>query len=285
MRFFYFLIILSFTLNSCASKTYYLSKQLNEISGIDDAFHGVYFSINDSGDDSFVYLIKDDGSVLHKMFVSGAENIDWEDLSSDGDFLYIGDIGNNRNQRKDLMVYRVPINNSWIFYFFDRKLNHNLPDTVIAEPYALNYPDQMMFPPEGSQMNFDSEALTFADGKLLILSKDRSKPYKGICKIYEADLSNNLLEVKLFQEIQLKGVSWLTGSVTGCDYFNNKLYLLTYKRLYVFERRKNQFELVRQKNLGALQQWEGICVDSEEQIRIVAEKSRLGKQKMKIIKL
>ena len=285
MRFFYFLIILSFTLNSCASKTYYLSKQLNEISGIDDAFHGVYFSINDSGDDSFVYLIKDDGSVLHKMFVSGAENIDWEDLSSDGDFLYIGDIGNNRNQRKDLMVYRVPINNSWIFYFFDRKLNHNLPDTVIAEPYALNYPDQMMFPPEGSQMNFDSEALTFADGKLLILSKDRSRPYKGICKIYEADLSNNLLEVKLFQEIQLKGVSWLTGSVTGCDYFNNKLYLLTYKRLYVFERRKNQFELVRQKNLGALQQWEGICVDSEEQIRIVAEKSRLGKQKMKIIKL
>ncbi len=285
MRFFYFLIILSFTLTSCASKAYYLSKQLNEISGIDDAFHGVYFSINDSGDDSFVYLIKDDGSVLHKMFVSGAENIDWEDLSSDGNFLYIGDIGNNRNQRKDLMVYRVPINNSWMFYFFDRKLNHNLPDTVIAELYALNYPDQMMFPPEGSQMNFDSEALTYADGKLLILSKDRSKPYKGICKIYEADLSNNLLEVKLLQEIQLKGVSWLTGSVTGCDYFNNKLYVLTYKRLFVFERRKNQFELVRQKNLGPLQQWEGICVDSEEQIRIVAEKSRLGKQKMKIIKL
>ena len=49
MRFFYFLIILSFTLTSCASKAYYLSKQLNEISGIDDAFHGVYFSINDSG--------------------------------------------------------------------------------------------------------------------------------------------------------------------------------------------------------------------------------------------
>ncbi|MDO7609649.1 MAG: hypothetical protein MUQ68_02245, partial [Crocinitomicaceae bacterium] len=106
MRFFYFLIILSFTLTSCASKAYNLSKQLSEISGIDDAFHGVYFSINDSGDDSFVYLIKDDGSVLHKMFVSGAENIDWEDISSDGDFLYIGDIGNNRNQRKDLMVYR-----------------------------------------------------------------------------------------------------------------------------------------------------------------------------------
>ena len=213
--------------------------------------------------------MKSDGVIFHKIFISGSKNVDWEDLSSDGDFLYIGDIGNNRNQRKDLLVYRVPINNLWGFYYVDGKLNHNIPDTVKAEPYALNYPDQMSFPPEERRMNFDSEALAYADGKLLILSKDRSKPYKGICKIYEADFFNekggkNPLEVKLLQEIQLKGTSWLTGSVTGCDYLNNKLYVLTYKRLYIFERRKGQFELLRQKNLGPLQQWEGICVDSEE---------------------
>ena len=36
-------------------------------------------------------------------------------------------------------------------------------------------------------MNFDAEALAYADGKLLILSKDRSKPYtRAQCKIYEA---------------------------------------------------------------------------------------------------
>ena len=286
MKHYYFLIVLSFTLISCASRTYHLPNQLNEISGIDDAFRSAYFSINDSGDGPFVYIMNEDGgSILHKMFVSGTDNIDWEDLSTDGEFLYIGDIGNNRNQRRDLMVYRVPINYSWTFYYNGGKLNHNLPDTVQAEFFVLNYPDQIMFPPEDSQMNFDSEALTYADGKLLILSKDRSKPYNGICKIYEADLSNNMLEVKLLQEIHLKGVSWLTGSVTGCDYLNNKLYVLTYKRLYIFERSNGQFELIRKKNLGSLQQWEGICVDSEKQIRIVAEKSRLGKQKMKIIKL
>ena len=286
MKHYYFLIVLSFTLISCASRTYHLPNQLNEISGIDDAFRSAYFSINDSGDGPFVYIMNEDGgSILHKMFVSGTDNIDWEDLSTDGEFLYIGDIGNNRNQRRDLMVYRVPINYSWTFYYNGGKLNHNLPDTVQAEFFVFNYPDQIMFPPEDSQLNFDSEALTYADGKLLILSKDRSKPYNGICKIYEADLSNNMLEVKLLQEIHLKGVSWLTGSVTGCDYLNNKLYVLTYKRLYIFERSNGQFELIRKKNLGSLQQWEGICVDSEEQIRIVAEKSRLGKQKMKIIKL
>ena len=92
-------------------------------------------------------------------------------------------------------------------------------------------------------------------------------------------------KTKLLQETQLKGVSWLTGSVTGCDYLNNQLYVLTYKRLYIFERTKGQFKLLRKKNLGRLQQWEGISVESESEVRIVAEKSRLGKQKMKIIKL
>ncbi len=265
-------------------KKYKLSSELNEISGIENPFRGTFFAINDSGDEPFVYVLRHDGVLIHKMFVSGAKNIDWEDLSSDHDFLYIGDIGNNRNQRKDLKIYRVQINDL-LEYYIDGELNHNLPDTLKAQSYAFNYPDQINFPPEESRMSFDSEALAYADGKLLILSKDRSKPYKGICKIHEVDLSIKPPKTKLLQEIQLKGVSWLTGSVTGCDYLNNKLYVLTYKRLYIYERINGQFKLLRKKNLGRLQQWEGISVESESEVRIVAEKSRLGKQKMKIIKL
>ena len=277
MRLFNIILIL-FLLTSCASTSFHISSKLSEISGVENQYSGAIFAINDSGDGPFIYLIKDDGSVFHKMFVAGAKNVDWEDLSSDDDFLYIGDIGNNRNQRKDLKVYRVQMNDL-LEYYIDGEHDHNFPDTVKSESYALNYPDQMSFPPDGSQMNFDAEALAHANGKLLILSKDRSKPYKGICKIYEVDLSNKPPKTKLLQEIQLKGVSWLTGSVTSCDYFNNKLYVLTYKRLYIFERSKGQFKLLHKKNLGWLQQWEGISVESESEVRIVAEKSHLGKQK------
>ena len=283
MRLFSITIILFF-LTSCVS-SYPISDQLSEISGIENPVRSVYISINDSGDEPVLHIMKSDGVIFHKIFISGAKNVDWEDLSFDGDFLYIGDIGNNRNQRKDLMIYRIPWNNSWGNYYIDGKLNHNLPDTLRADPFSFNYPDQMSFPPEESRMNFDSEALTYADGKILILSKDRSKPYQGLSKIYEIDLSDKPSKTKLLQEIQLNGVSWLTGSVTGCDYLNNKLYVLTYKRLYIFERTKGQFKFLRRKNLGPLQQWEGISVESDSQVRIVAEKSRLGKQKMKIIKL
>jgi hypothetical protein len=283
MRLFSIIIILFF-LTSCVS-SYPISDQLSEISGIENPVRSVYISINDSGDEPVLYIMKSDGVIFHKIFISGSKNVDWEDLSFDGDFLYVGDIGNNRNQRKDLMIYRIPWNNSWGNYYIDGKLNHNLPDTLRADPFSFNYPDQISFPPEESRMNFDSEALTYADGKILILSKDRSKPYQGLSKIYELDLSDKSSKTKLLQEIQLNGVSWLTGSVTGCDYLNNKLYVLTYKRLYIFERTKGQFKLLRKKNLGRLQQWEGISVESESEVRIVAEKSRLGKQKMKIIKL
>jgi hypothetical protein len=283
MRLFSIIIILFF-LTSCVS-SYPISDQLSEISGIENPVRSVYISINDSGDEPVLYIMKSDGVIFHKIFISGAKNVDWEDLSFDGDFLYVGDIGNNRNQRKDLMIYRIPWNNSWGNYYIDGKLNHNLPDTLRADPFSFNYPDQISFPPEESRMNFDSEALTYADGKILILSKDRSKPYQGLSKIYELDLSDKSSKTKLLQEIQLNGVSWLTGSVTGCDYLNNKLYVLTYKRLYIFERTKGQFKLLRKKNLGRLQQWEGISVESESEVRIVAEKSHLGKQKMKIIKL
>ena len=283
MRLFSITIILFF-LTSCVS-SYPISGQLSEISGIENPFRSVYISINDSGDEPVLYIMKSDGVIFHKIFISGAKNVDWEDLSFDGDFLYIGDIGNNRNQRKDLMIYRIPLNNSWEYYYIDGKLNHNLPDTLRADPFSFNYPDQMSFPPEESRMNFDSEALTYADDKILILSKDRSKPYQGLSKIYELDLSDKPSKTKLLQEIQLNGVSWLTGSVTGCDYLNNKLYVLTYKRLYIFERTEGQFKFLRRKNLGPLQQWEGISVESDSKVSIVAEKSRLRKQKMKIIKL
>lgn len=274
-------------LYSCGIQKFDLPEALNEVSGIEQISRGLYVTVNDSGDDPALYYLNSAGEILHKVFIDGAKNIDWEDITyadSTG-FLYVGDIGNNLNQRKDLAIYKIEVKPVTYVYVDGQPTSSLFQDTIEAIKYSYSYPDQEKFPPEKGQLNFDSEALTWANGNLLILTKDRSKPYKGKCKIYEANLLSNPLNIKLLQEIQLKGMSWLTGSVTGCDYFNNKLYVLTYKRLYIFERRKGQFKLVLKKNLGPLQQWEGICVDSEKQIRIVAEKSRLGKQKMKIIKL
>ena len=272
-----------FLLYSCGIQKVDLPEALNEVSGIEQISKDLYVSINDSGDEPYLYVFNSSGEIVHRVYVSGAKNIDWEDITYDGNYLYIGDIGNNRNQRKDIAIYRIDIDTTIKMGYEGNDSGIRLKDTVEALRYSFQYPDQKEYPPQASQMNFDSEALAYDKGNLLILSKDRSKPYKGVCKIYEGEFLEDKLNVKLIQQIKLKGLSWLTGSVTGCDYSNGMLYVLTYKRIYVYERDKDQFNFILKKNLGRLQQWEGVCLDSNNLIRVVAEKSRLGPQKMKTI--
>ena len=79
MRLFSIIIILFF-LTSCVS-SYPISDQLSEISGIENPVRSVYISINDSGDEPDLHIMKSDGVIFHKIFISGAKNVDWEDLS------------------------------------------------------------------------------------------------------------------------------------------------------------------------------------------------------------
>jgi hypothetical protein len=272
-------------LYSCGIQKVDLPEALNEVSGIEQISKDLYVSINDSGDEPYLYVFNSSGEIVHRVYVSGAKNIDWEDITYDGNYLYIGDIGNNRNQRKDIAIYRIDIDTTIKMGYEGNDSGIRLKDTVEALRYSFQYPDQKEYPPQASQMNFDSEALAYDKGNLLILSKDRSKPYKGVCKIYEGEFLEDKLNVKLIQQIKLKGLSWLTGSVTGCDYSNGMLYVLTYKRVYVYKRVNDQFNFLLKKNLGRLQQWEGVCLDSNNLIRVVAEKSRLGKQKLRTINI
>jgi hypothetical protein len=105
-------------------------KPIDEMSGIarSRTYEGVYWVHNDSGDRARIFPIRLDGSVIIPPFVSrrdssnrpedpsvvyegiqieGAANIDWEDIAIDGDTLYIADVGNNANARRDLAVYVV----------------------------------------------------------------------------------------------------------------------------------------------------------------------------------
>lgn len=285
MHLIYSIVISSLLLLSCGIQKQELQPEFNEISGIEQISEDLFVSINDSGNGPFLYFFNAVGEIKHKMFVSGATNIDWEDITYDGKYIYVGDIGNNINNRRDLAVYKIIIDTTIKTGYEGVDYGIRLRDTAKAIRYSFEYPDQDDYPPSKDEMNFDSEALTFVDGKILILSKNRAKPYNGNCKIYECEFINDKINVKLKQTIKLKGTTWLTSSVTGCDYSNEMLYVLTYKKIHVFEKTEQGYRFINKKNLGLLQQWEGICVDSNQGIRIVAEKSRLGKQKMKTIKL
>lgn len=88
--------------------------ELSEISGItpNRAAKDVWWVHNDSGDRARIYAINSSGKLLAKFDVTGATNVDWEDIAggigADGrTVLYIGDIGNNYLEREEMTIYRV----------------------------------------------------------------------------------------------------------------------------------------------------------------------------------
>lgn len=75
---------------------------------------GVLWTHNDSGDEPLVYCIDLKAAPCGVWRVTGAEAWDWEDMAAGpgprpGEpYLYLGDIGDNLDQRTEIVVYRIP---------------------------------------------------------------------------------------------------------------------------------------------------------------------------------
>jgi hypothetical protein len=117
------------------------------------------WSHSDGGAPARLVLVGPTGTLQGTHDLAAMTNTDWEDLAQDrSGALYIGDFGNNRNQRRDLAIYRLTS-------------SQGLPkiDTI-----AFQYPDQHQFPPPRSRRNFDCEAFFWHNDTLHLFSKDRS---------------------------------------------------------------------------------------------------------------
>jgi hypothetical protein len=88
---------------------------INEASGLvfSRTQPGVLWVHNDSGDSARVFAIDLAGALLGEFTLEGAGANDWEDMAigpapeGDGDVLYLGDIGDNAEQRASVRIFRV----------------------------------------------------------------------------------------------------------------------------------------------------------------------------------
>lgn len=160
-------------MNSCANHGQLqflaeLPNVLEENSGI--AFYSgksAWF-VADSGNHDAIYHVDFQGKQLNKFDVKNAKNHDWEELTEDkkGN-LYIGDFGNNHNNRKDLVIYKLP------------NPNEEKGKKIDAEKIKFSYPDQNDFPPKKSERLFDAEAFFHHQDALYIFTKNRADPLRG----------------------------------------------------------------------------------------------------------
>jgi uncharacterized protein YjiK len=128
----------------------------------------VLWTHNDSGE-PVLYAVGTDGKLRGRVRVSGARVEDWEDIAigpcATGSCLYIADIGDNREARAHVTIYRVP---------------EPAPDAGVTAPAAAiqaAYPDQPQ----------DAEGLFIGpNGALYIVTKGEGSPI-AIYRVIESE--------------------------------------------------------------------------------------------------
>lgn len=221
---------------------------LNEMSGIVKSRRrdNVYWVHNDSGDSPRVFAIDSDGNMILPTYsrfsyygeerekgkqqwqgfdVLDSKHVDWEDIAIDANYLYLGDIGNNGNARRDLAIYVVSE--------IDPTASTR---TAVIKRLPIAYPDQQAFPPRNR--HYDSESLFVDAGKLYLITKHRNGPLLGNwqagANLYRldtmhADRDNILTPVDTHATITAA-----TGADLSPD--GQTLAVLTYTALWLFTR-------------------------------------------------
>lgn len=231
---------------SAQKSTFKLPEILSEISGLEQINDTTLVAINDSGDEPNLYLISLKGKLLRTIKVSNATNVDWEDLTRNETHIFIADIGNNRNNRRDLCIYSVAIADI---------LNSN---EVSATKINYSYADQQGFPPKEPNLFYDAEALVWMNNQLVVFTKDRSVPFQGRTKMYEIPFSGGSIFPS--DSIKIGSKTWREDCLTAGDFFNDTLYFQTYNRIVMYRKTSNGFEFIGKKKTGKTQK-ESILVN------------------------
>jgi hypothetical protein len=129
------------------------SVSLDENSGLFYRNGQIWTHVDDTRSELYSYDIAT-GSVNDTLSLPGITNVDWEDLSADNRYLYLGDIGNNSGSRSVLRFYRIPLG----------ALDTPPSATLTIETVTFSYP--------ASAGNLDAEGFVVMNDTIHLFSKE-----------------------------------------------------------------------------------------------------------------
>ncbi len=198
---------------------------LDELSGLAPSRRSDHlWGIEDGGNEAALYAIATDGSALGKVLVDGAENTDWEDLSSfllDGQpTLLVADVGDNEAAREHIALYLIP---------------EPAPTEArigVAGTIHLTWED-------GPR---DCESVAVSGNEVVLITKRDTPPriYVAPLRVGEA-VARFVGEVGHLPEPTPRDLSQPHGALcsqpTALDVDEELAALLTYKDLYIYKRK------------------------------------------------
>ncbi len=202
-----------------------LPASLKEVSGMELAADKIHlWAINDSANEAKLFLYDpNENTVKHTIEIVNGSNKDWEDLATDDEGnVYIGDFGNNRNSRKDLVIYTLP--------------NALTIETTAAEALItkFSFEDQKAFPPKKKDRNFDVEAFIHYKSNFYLFTRNRSSDFDGTTKLYRVPAQPGTFKAELLDEYKTCSDSD-DCMVTAASFHaeSGKLALLSYNKVWI----------------------------------------------------
>jgi len=174
---------------------------VSETSGL-AAWNGCLWTHNDNSDTRLYALDTASGAIIDTVQLNNVVNTDWEEISQDGDYLYIGDFGNNLNgNRTDLKILRI--SKSSIF------TNDPIIDTI-----NFAYSDQLDFTPAGANnTDFDCEAMVVSADSIYLFTKQWISKGTMVYSLPKIPGTYSAYPVSSFD---------IGGLITGATYLENK---------------------------------------------------------------
>ncbi|MEZ0482962.1 hypothetical protein [Fibrella aquatica] len=230
---------------------------VNESSGLARRTATTVWTHNDGGGRATLYGVEPAGpgklgTLLDSIALPQLRNIDWEDLAQqDSTRLFIADLGNNGNARRDLMIHEV-----------------GLPQKTVST-YTISYADQTAFPPK--KRNFDCEAVFYRSDSLFLLSKNRSG---HIVRLYGLPARPGTHTLMPLDSVFIK--SMVTGAAVSPN--GNKLAVITYGKVLFFDL-SNRNSIRLNRFAGCLRlprgQSEAITFMTDNELIITNERGRV----------
>ena len=135
-----------------------LNQNVLETSGLID-WNNFLYTHNDNTDTTIYKLNKISGAIVQSLPLNTVQNIDWEEISQDESYIYIGDFGNNATgNRTNLKIYKVR-----------KSTIETVPE---IETINFNYSNQTDFTTQtANQTDFDCEAFLVTTNEILLFTK------------------------------------------------------------------------------------------------------------------